>query len=188
MHQYLLAEQNREGIVAHNEELVVTTTKQVGKASFTSYDFNAQEEFHQLDAILSVPNADSLTVRDIALRIYGRDDDVLTRRVAGVLKYGSSYQKTLLNGRAVIARPNGTLRITASPDEYGDLVEENAALAVGKLNTSVKNRIGQIGRNFDTAVFKVPELEDRVHESRGRAGAALRTSFDRQLALLAGDD
>jgi hypothetical protein len=188
MNQYLLADGNREAVQTHNENLVVTTTKQVGQASYVSHDFNREEEFRQLDRHLSIDDPTSLTVANITTSVYGADDDALRRRVRSSLRYGSGYQKTLRNGRAVIAKADGTLRITASPDEFGDLVEENTAAEVASLAKSVQRRTAQLNRKLAAAIDKVPELHDRLADTRREASTSLGSLFSRQLELLSGAD
>jgi hypothetical protein len=188
MNQYLLAEENRENIQAHNESLVVTTTKQVGRASYVSYDFNRDEEFRLLDALVQSDDADSLTVRMIAKELYGSDDDSLTNRVRSSLKFNSPYQKRLRNGIAVIARQDGTLRITRSADEFGDLVEENIAQDTAGLGKVVRQRAARLNRTIALAIDKVPELGPRLEQTRQEARTALSSVFSRQLELLSGED
>lgn len=187
MNQYLAPDENREAIVGHNEQLVVTTTKTVGKSTYTSHDFNREEEFRQLDAALT-GDLDSLTVREIASSVYGADDDDLVKRVRSSLRFGSPYQKTMRNGTAVIARQDGSLRVTRSADEFGDLVEENTANAVAKLGKYMKRATIQLDKSLAGAVDKVPELRDRLTETRNQAGATLSTVFAHQLELLSGLD
>ncbi|HEY1881062.1 MAG TPA: hypothetical protein VGG68_14130, partial [Caulobacteraceae bacterium] len=178
----------REAVEAHNEALVITTTKQIGRATTTTHDFNRAEEFHQLDAVLSAADAGDLTVRRIAELLYGTDDDILATRVRGSLKYGSAYQKTLHNGRAVIARADGTLRITANPDEFGTLVEENTAVAVAAVAKMVRQRTVRLNKDLAAAVDKVPELSERLTVTREQVRNSLSTVFSKQLELLSGLD
>jgi hypothetical protein len=190
VNQYLLADENRKAIAAHNEDLVVTTTKTVGKASYTTHDFNQREEFRQLDAILNAqgPAPDHLHVDDIARAVYASEDDILLRRVRGFLRFGSSYQKTQINGGAVIARPDGTLKITRTPGEYVNLLEENTAEKVHRLQKYNRSVTNQINRTTAAALAKVPEEADRIHEVRSQIHSAVSGIFARQLELLSGED
>jgi hypothetical protein len=186
MIQYLLADENREAIQAHNEMLVITTIKQTGRASFVTHDFNREEEFRQLDAL--VGEADTLTVQAIAKMVYGTDDDPLKSRVRSHLKYGSAYQKTLRNGTAVLARQDGSLRVTRTAQQFGDLVEENTAQEVARVGKSVRQAAARLNRNIAGAVDKVPELAERLGQTRQDARSSLSTIFSRQLELLSGVD
>lgn len=188
MNQYLMAEENREAIQSHNENLVITTIKTVGRASMTSHDFNRVEEHKQLDVILAGTEAERLTVRGVAERLYGDDDDALSGRVRSMLRYGAPYQKTLTNGRAVIARQDGTLRVTGTVEEYGDLVEENTAREVARLNKTVRQGAVRLNKNLAAAADKVPELRERFEETRGVIKTSLGSVFTRHLELLSGDD
>jgi hypothetical protein len=188
MNQYLLADENREAIGAHNEQLIVTTTKTVGKASYVSHDFNRDEEFRRLDDIVGGDDIDSQTARMIAVRIYGNDDDVLVRRVRSNLAFGSPYQKTLRNGMGVVTRQDGSLRITRTADEYGTLVTENLALQSDRLKKSVTQGAKRINRQAAAAVDKVPELREPMAELRADIKTSLGVVFTRQLELLSGDD
>jgi hypothetical protein len=184
MNGYLLAEANRDALDAHNPELVVTTTRKVGQAEYVSYDFNVSEEHRRLDTVLTGPALATLTVRAVSVALYGREDDELIRRVRSALRYNSKYQKTMLNGKAVIARKDGTLFVTVTADDYGDLVETNAAEAVDRMRRSVAQGTKRLRADFAAAVDKVPELHDRLGDTAATAKAALGSFFDRQLSLL----
>jgi hypothetical protein len=181
MNQYLLADENRDAINAHNEQLVVTTTKTVGKASYVSHDFNREEEFRQLDDVIGGTDIAGQTARSIAVKLYGNDDDVLVRRVRSALTFGSPYQKRLRNGNAVVARQDGTLRITSTVDEYGALVTENLAAEGDRLKKAVALRTKRMDRQAAAAVDKVPELAEAMAELRSErrpspAGTSARQS------------
>jgi hypothetical protein len=186
VNQYLLAESNRDAITGHNPDLLVTTTRQVGQASYVSYDFNREEEFRQLDTLLSGTDAGTLNVKKIAAQVYGHDEDLLARRVRSSLRYDSPYQRTMTNGRAVIANDDGTLRITGNPDEYADLVEENAARQVSRMSKYVDSSTRRLDRNFTSAGTKVPEVAERLADTRGEVRSVLSSVFTRNLELLSG--
>ena len=189
MNEYLLAEANRDAITAHNDDLVTTTTKITGKASYTSYDFNSDEERRVLGETLEqAADPETLTVHDLTKVVYGSEEEALKRRVRSALSYGSRFQKELPNGTAYVARKDGTLRITKTPDEFGDLVEENTAVKTAAVAKLVRQRTLRIKRDLDTAVDKVPTLGHRLGEVRDEVKTSLESSFSRQLALLAGDD
>lgn len=187
MNEYLLGEQNRAALASHNNQLVVKTEKTVGLDVTTSYDFNRAEEFRQLNQIVAGVDLDQQTARTISETVYGADDDHLVRRVRSNLKFGTTFQKQLPNGTAVIARQDGTLRITRTPDEYGDLVDVEAATAVTKISKYVKVATTRIGRTLDGAVDKVPELAERLGATRTEVQAHLGSVFSRQLELLSGE-
>jgi hypothetical protein len=186
MNTYLLAEKNRDDIVAHNSDLMVTTVKTIGKASYTSYDFNRPEEYKQLDIVLGAPDAETQSLKAVTQSVFGTDDDVLLRRTRGNLSFGSTYQKTQVNGRAVIAQADGTLFFTHNADEYGDLVEENTAKDVAATGRYVERKTNRMNKNLLIAVDKVPQLEQRVGDTREHAADALKSVFDIKLALLRG--
>jgi hypothetical protein len=188
MNQYLLADENRDAITAHNAELIVTTTKTVGSASYTSFDFNREEEFRQLDSVIGRDDLDTMTAREIAGRIYGSDEDALVRRVRSSLTFGSPFQKRLRNGNAVVARPDGTLRVTTTVEEYGALVTENLAQEADRVKKIVVQRTKKIDRQAAAAVDKVPELAEPLAEVRIEIKTSLSALFSRTLALLSGDD
>jgi hypothetical protein len=189
VNEHLLAEANRDAIAAHNPDLVTTTTKVTGKASYTSYDFNSDEERRVLgETLAQSPTPESLTVHDLTKVVYGNDDEALKRRVRSALSYGSRFQKELPNGTAYVARKDGTLRITKTPDEFGDLVEENTAVKTAAVTKLVRQRTARISKDLDSAVDKVPALGQRLGEVRAEVKTTLESSFSRQLALLQGDD
>ena len=189
MNEYLLADQNRDALDAHNDQLVVTTIKTVGKASVTSYDFNRSEEFRQMNTVVALPDDElaAHTARSITELVYGTDDDHLVRRVRSNLKFGTPFQRQLPNGTAVVAKQDGTLRITRTPDEYGELVEADAAAAVAKVSKYVRSATTRLGKTLDGAVDKVPELAERLATTRTEVQTSLGSVFSRQLELLSGE-
>jgi hypothetical protein len=188
MNQYLLAEANREAISTHNVELIVTTTKTVGTASYVSHDFNREEEYRRLDEVVGADDIGSQTARLIAANLYGSDDDVLVRRVRSSLSFNSPYQKRMRNGNAVVARQDGTLRITHTADEYGALVTENLAQEGDRLKKAVTRGAKRMDRQAAAAVDKVPELAEAMTELRNDIKVSLSSVFSRQLELLSSDD
>ena len=186
MNTYLLAEQNRNDIVAHNAELMVTTVKTVGSASYTSYDFHRPEEFKQMTLLVNSPGIDAETESTLSTSVYGKDDDSLVRRIRHMLSFGSTFQGTLANGKAVIVRPDGTLRITNNPDEYGDLLEENTAVEVAKADRYVGRSTNKINKALSVASAKVPQIEQRIADTRQEVHDTLQSRFAQKLALLAG--
>jgi len=189
VNEYLLAEANRDAIANHNEDLITTTIKTTGKASYTSHDFNNAEERDVLGATIgSAQDPETLTVHDLTTAVYGSDDEALKRRIRAALSYGSQFQKGLPNGTAYIARKDGTLRITRTPDEFGELVEENTAVKAAAVAKLVRQRTARISKDLDSAVDKVPSLGERMAELRGEVKTSLESMFSRQLALLAGSD
>lgn len=187
MNQYLLVDENRAAVHGHNEDLVVTTVRTVGKGSLTSYDFNREEEYRQLDAVIAAPDLDTQTARTIADSVYGADDESLVKRVRANLSFNSPYQRRLINGTAVLARKDGTLRITHSPDEYGVIVAENLAQKADAMKRTVGRSAKAIDRIAATAVDKVPELAEDIAELRTQMRTSLSAVFATQLELLAGD-
>jgi hypothetical protein len=137
--------------------------------------------------VVARPDLDDLTVREVTGALYGADDDHLCRRTRSSLKFGSPFQKQLANGTAVVARPDGTLRVTRTADEYGDLVEADTAEGMAKLTKYVRNSAVRMNRNLNAAVDKVPELAERIGGTRTEAKSTLESVFARQLELLGGD-
>jgi hypothetical protein len=187
MNQYLLADENREAISAHNDQLVETHIKIVGKASVTTHDFNRQEEYRRLDSVVAGDDIDSQTVRSIAVQLYGTDDDEVVGRVRRNLKFGSTFQKRLRNGTAVVARQDGTLRITRTADEYGSLVTESLAREADRLKTAVTRGAKRMDLQAAAAVEKVPELAPAMAELRTDMQVSLSAVFTRQLERLSGE-
>ncbi len=188
MNEYLLADDNRVAIAAHNEDLVVTVIRQVGRSSVTTHDFNTSEERRQLAAILEGKDADKLTLRTIAEKVYGTADDAVMARLRSSLRYGSAFQKTLINGMLAEVRPDGTMRISRTADEFGERTDEFLAAAEARLIKQQKQGIIRLNRTIDAAVEKVPELKGRLEQTRQETRTILGSAVARHLELLSGED
>lgn len=188
MNKYLMPDGNRAAIEAHNPDLVTTNRRTVRGAEYVEHDFLNDEEHRQLDMIINGGDIESQTLRSIATTIYGNDDDELVRRLRSKLSFNSAYQKTLKNGTAVLARKDGTLRVTHDAESYGELVVGQMADQSARVQRYVKNSVKRIDRQASAAVEKVPELAEPIAELRATMKDSLGMSFARQLELLTGDE
>jgi hypothetical protein len=189
MTNYLGDPTNREAVKKQNAKMVITTTKTIADESETTYSFNTNEEHRVLADLVNGSSIHTETLRSLSLQIYGGVDPELEGRIRRDLKSTSAFTaKMLPNGKAVVVRKDGSLRVAEDRGEYEEMIDEDLADMAAQSTKRATRDAERMKQMANRATIKSPESREHFRDSVRELGSTVSGKVARRFELMSADD